>query len=74
MSDSTTTKSVFGILRQYLRDRSDLGIGNAARDSVLEPLNPFDTKAASAPRRWFVLFVLLGGSLLGCFAYFNNLV
>lgn len=74
MSDSTTTKSVFGILRQYLRDRSDLGIGNAARDSVLEPLNPFDTKAARAPRRWFVLVVLLGGSLLGCFAYFNNLV
>ena len=74
MSDSTTTQSVFGILRQYLHDRSDLGIGNAARDSVLEPLNPFDTKAARAPRRWFVLFVLLGGSLLGCFAYFNNLV
>lgn len=74
MSDSTTTKSVFVVLRQYLRDRSDLGIGNAARDSVLEPLNPFDTKAARAPRRWFVLFVLLGGSLFGCFAYFNNLV
>ena len=74
MRDSTTTKSVFGILRQYLRDRSDLGIGKAVRDSVLEPLIPFDTKAARAPRRWFVLFVLLGGSLLGCLVYFNNLI
>ena len=73
MSDSTTTKSVFGILGQYLRDRSDLGISNAVRDSVLEPLNLFDTKAARAPRRWFVLFGLLGGSLLGCFVYFNHL-
>jgi hypothetical protein len=74
MSDSTTTKSIYGILRQYLRDRSDLGIGNAVRDSVLEPLNPFDTKATRAPRRWFVLFGLAGGLLLGCFVYFNNLI
>ena len=74
MSDSTATKSVFGILHQYLRDRSDLGIGNAVRDSVLEPLNPFDSNAARAPRRWFVLFGLLGGLLLCCFVYFNNLI
>ena len=74
MRDSTTTKSVFGILRQYLRDRSDLGIGKAVRDSVLEPLNPFDAKAARAPRRWFWLFGLLGGSLLGCFLYFNSVI
>ena len=73
MSDSTTTKSVFGTLRQYLRDRSDLGIGKAVRDSVLEPLNPFDSNAARAPRRWFVLFGLVSGSLLGCFVYFNHL-
>jgi hypothetical protein len=51
-----------------------LGIGNAIRDSVLEPLNPFDSKAARAARRWFVLFMLLGGSLLGCFVYFNHLI
>jgi hypothetical protein len=74
MSDRPTTKTVYGLLRQYLGDRSDLGIGEAVRDSVLEPLNPFDSTAARAPRRWFVLFVLLGGSLLGCFVYFNNLI
>ena len=74
MSDSMTTKSVFGTLRQYLRDRSDLGIGKAVGDSVLEPLNPFDSNAARAPRRWFVLFGLLGELLLGCFVYFNHLI
>ena len=72
MSDSTTTKSVFGILRQYLRDRSDLGIGKAVRDSVLEPLNPFDTRAARAPRRWFVLLLLLAAMVFGFFLYFNK--
>ena len=74
MSDRSTTKSVYGLLRQYLGERSDLGIGKAVRDSVLEPLNPFDSKVARAPRRWFVLFVLLGGSLLGCFVCFNHLI
>jgi hypothetical protein len=74
MSDRSTTKFVYGSLRQYLRDRSDLGIRKAVRDSVLEPLNPFDTKATRAPRRWFVLFMLLGGSLVGCFVYFNHLI
>jgi hypothetical protein len=74
MSDRSDARSVYGILCQYLRDRLDLGIGKAVRDSVLEPLNPFDTKAARAPRRSFVLFVLLGGSLLGCFVYFNHLI
>ena len=72
MSDSTTTKSVFGVLRQYLRDRSDLGIGNAVRDSVLEPINPFDTKGARAFRRWFVLLLLLAAMVFGFFLYFNN--
>ena len=74
MSDRPTTKSVYGHLRQYLGDRADLGIGKAVRDSVLEPLNPFDSKAARLPRRWFVLFALLVATLLGCFVYFNNLI
>jgi hypothetical protein len=74
MSDRSTTKSVYGSLRQYLRGRSDLGIGKAVRDSVLEPPNPFDSEAVRAPSRWFVLSVLLGGSLLSCFVYFNHLI
>ncbi|HEX8801553.1 MAG TPA: hypothetical protein VF772_23215 [Terriglobales bacterium] len=74
MSDAVSTKSVYDVLRQYLRQRPDLGFAHAALDSVLEPLNPFDPKARRAPRRWFVLFVLLGGALAGCFLYFNNLI
>jgi hypothetical protein len=69
-----SSESVYGILRQYLRDRPDLGITKAVCDSVLQPLNPFNSKATRAPRRWFVLFVLLAGTLLGCFIYFNDLI
>ena len=74
MNDSISTESVYDVLRQYLRQRPDLGFAHAALDSVLEPLNPFDPKARRAPRRWFVLLVLFGGALAGCFLYFNNLI
>ena len=74
MSDRAGCKSVYGALSQYLNNRSDVGVGKAVRDAVLEPANPFDPKAARLHRRWFVLFALLAGTLLGCFAYFNNLI
>jgi len=74
MSDAVNTQSVYDVLRQYLRQRPDLGLAHAALDSVLEPLNPFDPKARRGPRRWFVLSLLLGGALAGCFLYFNHLI
>ena len=74
MSDAVSTKSVYDVLRQYLRQRPDLGFAHAALDFVLEPLNPFDPEARRAPRPWFVVFALLVGALAGCFLYFNNLI
>ena len=74
MSDRAGSKSVHSALSQYLINRSDVGVGKAVRDAVLEPANPFDHQAARAPRRWFVLFMLLGGSLVACFVYFNDLI
>ena len=74
MSDRAGSKSVHNALGQYLSDRTDLGVGKAVCDAVLEPVNPFAPKAARLPRRWFVLFALLVGTLLGCFVYFNNLI
>jgi len=74
MSDQATSKSIYNILRRYLRNRPDLGLGKSVRAAVLEPLNPFDSKAPRAPRRWLVLFALLAGTLGACFAYFNHLI
>ena len=73
-SDRAGSKSVARALSQYLSNRSDVGVGKAVRDGVLEPANPFEPKATRLPRRWFVLLGLLGGLLVCSFVYFNNLI
>ena len=57
-----------------MRDRPDVGFGKAMRDAMFETANPFDGKAASPPRRWFVLSCLVSALAFGCFSYFNNLL
>ena len=74
MSDRADSKSVLSALGQYLSNRSDLGVGRAVRDAVLEPANPFEPKATRPPRRWFVLCFLLAAMAFGFFFYFNNLL
>jgi hypothetical protein len=39
---------------------------------ILDPANPLDSRARRTARRWFVLLVLVVGTLLGCFVYFNG--
>ena len=74
MNTRMRSKSVYGILRRYLRKQPDLGMGKAMLDGVLEPAKPFDSGIRRTARRWFVLFALIGGALLGCFVYFNDLI
>lgn len=74
MTERFGRKQVHGGLGQYIRNRTDIGVGKGLRDAVLEPANPFEPKATRPPRRWFVLFALLAATLMGCFAYFNTLV
>ena len=74
MTEALSSKDVFSILRQYLGTRPDLGIWKGICDAVLEPANPFDSKARRAPRRWFAFFVLIAAILLGCSIYFNDLI
>ena len=66
-------KQVHELLRQYMRQRPDLGIGKGLSDFVLESSSPFDSKSKRLPKRWFVLSVLLATSTFGCFVYFNSL-
>ena len=73
MAELLTAKSVHDTLRQYARNRSDLGVGKAILDGLLEPASPFDRKGARSPKRWFVLFALLAALAFGCFVYFNGL-
>jgi len=74
MADPFTFKPVYSALSQYIRNRADIGAGKAMLEGVLEPVNPFDPKAARPPRRWFVLFSLLAAMVTGFFLYFNKLL
>jgi hypothetical protein len=58
------SKSVYSILRRHLRNRPDLGTGKAMLDTVLDPANPFDSRAR---RRWFVFFIFVADGLLCLF-------
>ena len=74
VTDPFTVKPVYNALSQYIRNRADIGAGKAMLDGVLESANPFDSKAARPPRRWFVLSFLLVAMAIGFFFYFNNLL
>jgi hypothetical protein len=74
MADPFTFKPVYNALSQYIHNRADIGAGKAMLDGVLEPANPFDSKAARPPRRGFVFLSLLAAMMIGFFFYFNNLV
>jgi len=66
-----TLQEAQAMLREYLRSRSDIGVGNAIRAAILEPPNPFETASPRKPQRWFVVLLIILCALLGTFAYFN---
>lgn len=72
MTEQIKVGQVHELLREYLRRRSDLGIGRGLFDLVLESPNPFDSKRKRLRKRWFVLLLLLAASGFGCFVYFNS--
>lgn len=71
MANLVTAKEVLTTLRHNLRSRSDLGLGKAVADRVLEPPNPFEPGLIRRPQRWFVLLCLISLAALGAFVYFN---
>ena len=73
MEKTTTSKEAYRTLRRHMRKRPDLGTIKDMLDTILDLANP-DSQARRSPRRWFALFMFIGGALLGCFVYFNNLV
>ena len=74
MTERVRGKQVHEMLRQYMRNRPDVGLNKTICDAMFEAANPFDGKAARAPRRWFVLSCLVSALVFGCFSYFNNLL
>ena len=71
MANPVTAKEVLTNLRHNLRSRSDLGLGRAMADRLLEPQNPFEPGLVRRPQRWFVLLSIISVAALGTFVYFN---
>jgi hypothetical protein len=71
MANPVTAKEVLTTLRHNLRSRSDLGLGKAVADRLLEPPNPFEPGLIRRPQRWFVLLCIISVAALGAFVYFN---
>ncbi len=71
MANPVTAKEVLTTLRHNLRSRSDVGLGNAVADRLLEPPNPFEPGLVRRPQRRFVLLCIISVAALGSFVYFN---
>jgi hypothetical protein len=71
MATPVTAKEVLTTLRHNLRSRSDVGLGKAVADRLLEPQNPFEPGLVRRPQRWFVLLCIISVAALGGFVYFN---
>jgi len=59
------------LLKEYLNDRPDLGLGKAVSALALEPANPFEPQVPRRPRKAFVFAVFCLLALLGVFVHFN---
>lgn len=73
MAKLPTVKPVYDVLRQFARERPDVGVGKGLLDIVLDSASPFDPKGVRTPKRWFALLSLLAALMFVCFVYFNRL-
>jgi hypothetical protein len=67
-----TVSEVRVALEANLRTRPELGLWKAVVDLVLEPRNPFDSRARRRPKKEFVLLCLLIISDASVFLHFNK--
>ena len=72
MAEQITAKEVYVMLRDYLRERSDLGLRRTVADHLLEPRSPFDPNSVRRPQRWFVLSSIVSLAAVGAVVYFNS--
>ena len=68
-----TKEEMLALLREKLRARGDLGVGNAVKNLVLEPRNPFEPGRRRLPKREVVAVGSLAAILFGALVWFNFL-
>jgi len=68
-----TKTEMLELLREKLRARGDLGVGNLVKNLVLEPRNPFEPARRRLPKREVVAVGSLVAMLFGALVWFNFL-
>ena len=68
-----TKTEMLELLREKLRARGDLGVGNLVKNMVLEPRNPFEPARRRLPKREVVAVGSLVAMLFGALVWFNFL-
>jgi hypothetical protein len=58
-------------IEESLAECPDIGLRRAVVNIVLQPRNPFDSRASRKPRTGFLLCAALFAAAAVCFCYFN---
>ena len=61
------------MLQKYLGQRPDIGLRKAIANTILQPVNPFETEARRQPKTTALIAVVALAATAGCFTYFNLL-
>ena len=59
------------MLQRYLDQRPDIGLRKAVTNTILQPVNPFETEARRQPKTAALIAVAALAATSCCFAYFN---
>jgi len=73
MPPPVSSSEMYAWIEESLGQRSDLGLGKAIVNTLLETPNPFDPRARRKPKAGFVVCAILCAVAAGCFWYFNLL-
>ena len=71
MPTQISSLEVHAWIKEFLGQRSDIGLKKAIVNMLFEPRSPFDSRARRKPKAGFVLGATLCMAAVICFCYFN---
>ena len=71
MATQVSSHEVHAWIKEFLGQRSDIGLKKAIVNTLFEPPSPFDPRARRTPKAGFVIGALLSAIAVACFCYFN---
>ena len=71
MAPPVAPRDVHAWIKEFLRQRPDIGLRKAIVNMFFVTPNPFDPRARRIPKTGFLVGTILFAASLGCFCYFN---